>query len=123
MARRLAPATFARDCSIDCWNRGIPIESITPRTTMATISSTRVYPRAPRASQRFYAAPAGASRNAIDPAAMAARHPGVLSGSLPDTLRALASSPSLVVVAGSMVLVGQARAHLLGLPRDPPVAL
>ena len=30
---------------------------------------------------------------------------------------------SLVVVAGSMVLVGQARALLLGLPRDPPVAL
>jgi dihydrofolate synthase/folylpolyglutamate synthase len=78
---------------------------------------------APRASQRFYVAPAGASRNAIDPAAMAARHPGTLSGSLLDTLGALASSPSLVVVAGSMVLVGQARAVLLGLPRDPPVAL
>jgi dihydrofolate synthase/folylpolyglutamate synthase len=31
--------------------------------------------------------------------------------------------PSLVVVAGSIVLVGEARSVLLGLPRDPPVAL
>jgi hypothetical protein len=27
------------------------------------------------------------------------------------------------LVAGSLVLVGEARAELLGLPRDPPVAL
>jgi dihydrofolate synthase/folylpolyglutamate synthase len=82
---------------------------------------------APLAEQRFYVAPSGASREAIDPVAMAARHLGAVSGSLPDTLAALApgraSSPSLVVVAGSMVLVGHARAVLLGLPRDPPVAL
>jgi len=81
---------------------------------------------APLADRRFYVAPSGASRNAIDPAVMAARHPGTASLSLPDTLVALAvspSPPSLVVVAGSMVLVGHARALLLGLPRDPPVAL
>jgi hypothetical protein len=29
----------------------------------------------------------------------------------------------LVVIAGSIFLVGEARAHLLGLRRDPPVAL
>jgi folylpolyglutamate synthase/dihydropteroate synthase len=78
---------------------------------------------APLAETRLYVAPAGASRNAIDPSVMAARHPGTLSPSLPDALSALASGPSLVVVAGSMVLVGHARALLLGLPRDPPVAL
>jgi dihydrofolate synthase/folylpolyglutamate synthase len=84
---------------------------------------------APLATGRFYVAPAGASRNAIDPSAMAARHPGTVSPSLPDTLRALSapawrsSPPALVVIAGSMVLVGHARALLLGLPRDPPVAL
>jgi dihydrofolate synthase/folylpolyglutamate synthase len=78
---------------------------------------------APLAEKRFYVAPAGASRDAIDPSAMAARHPGTISPSLPDALASLASGPSLVVVAGSMVLVGHARALLLGLPRDPPVAL
>jgi folylpolyglutamate synthase/dihydropteroate synthase len=83
---------------------------------------------APLAGQRFYVAPSGASRDAIEPATMAARHPGTLSPSLPGTLDALTSSsapasPTLVVVAGSMVLVGHARAHLLGIPRDPPVAL
>jgi len=29
----------------------------------------------------------------------------------------------VVVVAGSLYLVGEARALLLGLPRDPPVAM
>jgi dihydrofolate synthase/folylpolyglutamate synthase len=78
---------------------------------------------APLADRRLYVAPSGASRNAIDPAAMAARHAGVVAPSLPEALASLASGPSLVVVAGSMVLVGHARAILLGLPRDPPVAL
>jgi dihydrofolate synthase / folylpolyglutamate synthase len=91
---------------------------------------------APLAEQRFYVAPSGASRNAIDPAAMAARHAGRVSPSLPETLLSLADPvaaaaarklealpPWLVVVAGSMVLVGHARALVLGLPRDPPVAL
>lgn len=78
---------------------------------------------APLAERRLYVAPSGASRDAIDPSAMAARHPGTVSPSLPDALGTLGSGPSLVVVAGSMVLVGHARALLLGLPRDPPVAL
>jgi dihydrofolate synthase/folylpolyglutamate synthase len=77
---------------------------------------------APRASRRIYLAPQGAARNAVDPRAMAERHPGVAAGSMAEAL-ALASSSSLVVVAGSLVLVGDARARLLGLPRDPPVAL
>jgi dihydrofolate synthase/folylpolyglutamate synthase len=77
---------------------------------------------APLAARRIYVAPYGAARNAVDPRAMAARHPGVTAGSMTEAL-ALARSSSLAVVAGSLVLVGDARAKLLGLPRDPPVAL
>jgi hypothetical protein len=36
---------------------------------------------------------------------------------------ALVRAAPLAVVAGSLVLLGDARAQLLGLPRDPPVAL
>ena len=64
------------------------------------------------------------SRPAIDPAALAARHAGSAVPAVAAGLeRAIAGGASLVVVAGSLVLVGEARALLLGLPRDPPVAL
>ena len=80
---------------------------------------------APLAGDRFYVAPKGAGRGPADAAAMVARHAGA---ELPSTRDALAGfpegiGPSLVVVAGSIVLVGEARGLLLGLPRDPPVAL
>ena len=78
---------------------------------------------APLASRRVYVAPSGASRNGVDPAAMVARHPGAIAASVDDALASLAGSPQLVVVAGSLLLVGHARARLLDLPRDPPVAL
>jgi dihydrofolate synthase/folylpolyglutamate synthase len=81
---------------------------------------------APLAEERVYVAPHGASRGAVDPAAMAARHPGRVSPTLEDAVRARAGrdpSHHLTVLCGSMVLVGEARALLLGLPRDPPVAL
>ena len=78
---------------------------------------------APLAGRRVYVAPSGASRNAVDPAAMSGRHAGSTSPSLENALGELKSWGSLIVVAGSLVLVGQARALLLGLPRDPPVAL
>jgi dihydrofolate synthase/folylpolyglutamate synthase len=81
---------------------------------------------APLAGARIYVAPQGGSRSAVDPAALVARHEGVVSGSVREGLglvtAGLATS-GLVVVAGSLVLVGEARAELLGLPRDPPVAL
>jgi dihydrofolate synthase/folylpolyglutamate synthase len=84
---------------------------------------------APLATRRAYVAPSGASRTVADPAAMDARHPGVLVATVADALawahrqRGNLEPPSLVIVAGSLVLVGLARAALLGLPRDPPVAL
>jgi dihydrofolate synthase/folylpolyglutamate synthase len=79
---------------------------------------------APLAGARVYVAPQGGSRPAIDPAALAARHAGRAAPGVAAALeRAVACGASLVVVAGSLVLVGEARALLLGLPRDPPVAL
>jgi len=77
---------------------------------------------APLAKSRLYVAPSGASRSAVDPSAMVARHTGTVSQSLPEALAA-SRQAGLAIVAGSLVLVGQARALLLGLPRDPPVAL
>jgi dihydrofolate synthase / folylpolyglutamate synthase len=76
------------------------------------------------AAARVYVAPDGGSRAAIAPPRLAARHTGATASGVAAALdRASAGGPSLVVVAGSLVLVGEARALLLGLPRDPPVAL
>jgi dihydrofolate synthase/folylpolyglutamate synthase len=77
---------------------------------------------APHAARRIYVPPQGAARTAVDPEAMAAVHRGLAASSMAEAL-ALARSSSLVVVAGSLVLVGDARARLCSLPRDPPVAL
>jgi dihydrofolate synthase/folylpolyglutamate synthase len=74
---------------------------------------------------RVYVAPKG--RAAADPALLAERVAGRVGGSLEEGLRAAraaAGSPaSPVVVCGSLYLVGEARALLLGLEMDPPVAL
>ncbi|HXN32976.1 MAG TPA: bifunctional folylpolyglutamate synthase/dihydrofolate synthase, partial [Polyangiaceae bacterium] len=80
---------------------------------------------APLARDRFYVAPQGGVRGAADAAAMVARHRGVPIQSTREALSRFGAGrgPSLVVVAGSIVLVGEARSFLLGLPRDPPVAL
>jgi hypothetical protein len=51
---------------------------------------------------------------------------GEVAGSVEEALaraRALVGSKGVVVVAGSTVLVGRARALLLNLPTDPPVDL
>jgi dihydrofolate synthase/folylpolyglutamate synthase len=82
---------------------------------------------APIAEDRIYVAPQGTTRGAAVASEMRARHPGQTAPSLEaalDTLAGPTADPSrLIVVCGSLVLVGQARAHRLGLPRDPPVAL
>jgi dihydrofolate synthase/folylpolyglutamate synthase len=84
---------------------------------------------APLAEARFYLAPQGGSRSAVDPAALVARRGGTVAASVREALAlglgtgSGGASRSLVVVAGSLVLVGEARATLLDLPRDPPVAL
>jgi dihydrofolate synthase/folylpolyglutamate synthase len=98
---------------------------------------------APLAGTRIYVAPARASRSVVDPQVMAKRHFGRIASSVEEALAIVGGSPGpvpppglggpspappgpgrpLVVVAGSLVLVGQARARLLALPCDPPVAL
>ncbi len=80
---------------------------------------------APIAATRLYVAPEGGSRSAVDPAGLAGRYPGRVVPSVGDALGLAAhgEQASLIVVAGSLLLVGEARAQLLGLPRDPPVAL
>lgn len=74
---------------------------------------------------RLYVAPRG--RAATDPTQLAAHAPGSVAASLADALaaaRALARGKAgPVVICGSLYLVGEARALLLGLPEDPPVAL
>jgi dihydrofolate synthase / folylpolyglutamate synthase len=78
---------------------------------------------APRFPDRVYACPKG--RAAADPHALARLHPGEVHSDVKDALRAARAiaGNGLVVVCGSVYLVGEARAHLLGLPMDPPIAL
>ena len=79
---------------------------------------------APLFAHRFYVAASG--RLPTDPAAIAQRHAGDVAPSVADAYRrarAAIGNDGLVVVAGSISLIGEARAHLLGLARDPAVAL
>jgi dihydrofolate synthase/folylpolyglutamate synthase len=84
---------------------------------------------APLSGTRIYVAPP-ASRSAVDPRAMSSRHPGMVATSIEEALERARvqwqgdrAAASLCVICGSLIVVGQARALLLGLPRDPPVAL
>ncbi len=77
---------------------------------------------APLAGARVYLAPAvPASRPAVDPREMAAFVPGRIASTVSEAL-ALADG-ELIVVAGSMMLVGRVRASVLALPCDPLVPL
>jgi len=71
---------------------------------------------------RIYVAPRG--RAATDPRTIAERVPGHAAASVDEALaHARAATDGRVVVCGSLYLVGDARAALLGLTADPPVAL
>jgi dihydrofolate synthase / folylpolyglutamate synthase len=82
---------------------------------------------APLASKRIYVPLPGAARTAIDPREMNDLYAGVVAGSVDEALSlahaTMNGEKRLAVATGSMVLVGEVRAKLLGLPRDPPVAL
>lgn len=76
------------------------------------------------AGQRVYVAPPVAK--AVDPRAMLEVSNGEVAESVEQALtraRELVGPKGVVVVAGSTFLVGAARALLLNLPTDPPVAL
>ncbi len=78
----------------------------------------------PFADHRVYVAPEG--RRAADPSAIAALAPGAVATTAEEALelgRKAVGPTGLVVVAGSIFLVGAARSLLLGLPRDPAIAL
>lgn len=72
---------------------------------------------------RFYATPAG--RTPVAPAELAALLPGTSSATLAEALQLArdAAGEGRVVVAGSLYLVGAARALLMALEPDPIVAL
>jgi dihydrofolate synthase / folylpolyglutamate synthase len=75
-------------------------------------------------SHRFYVRPSG--RRAVEPTVLAARRAGRVEESALEAVqhaRAAVGESGLVVVCGSILLVGEVRAGLLGLERDPPVAL
>jgi dihydrofolate synthase/folylpolyglutamate synthase len=79
---------------------------------------------APLTTRRVYVRPQG--RAAAEPTELAARHEGQVAESVSDALdraRAAVGRDGIVVVCGSLYLVGEARSYLLGLPRDPIVAL
>lgn len=75
------------------------------------------------AAQRVYARPE--VDRAMDPEPMAEAYPGHIASNVGEALqlaRSKVGPAGLVVVTGSTFLVGPARALLLGLPSDPPVA-
>ncbi len=79
---------------------------------------------APHFAHRVYVAPKG--RAATEPEKISARHPGHVAANVIDAYehaRALVGERGLVVACGSIFLIGELRAKLLGLPRDPPIAL
>jgi dihydrofolate synthase/folylpolyglutamate synthase len=76
---------------------------------------------APLAASRVFVAPRAGARTAVEPLAMTALWEGKAAASLEAALEP--AGAEIVIVAGSILLVGQARAALLGLALDPPVAL
>lgn len=75
-------------------------------------------------ASRIYLAPAG--RRAASSEELSRVFPGFHAHSMAEALaeaRTLAGPAGLVLVTGSLHVVGEARSVLLGLPRDPPVAL
>ncbi len=79
---------------------------------------------APVTVHRVYVEPHG--RAPAPPEALGARHAGRAASSVKEALaiaRSLVGSSGIVVVCGSLYLVGEARALLLGLESDPPVAM
>lgn len=79
---------------------------------------------APLADRRVYVGPRGRAPAPLE--ALVAVAPGETAGSPEaaiDRARKLASPGDVVLVAGSIYLVGDVRAHVLGLARDPAMGL
>jgi dihydrofolate synthase / folylpolyglutamate synthase len=75
-------------------------------------------------AKRFYVSPTG--RAAVPPSDLDGRAKGAVFSGVEralDAARAAVGEGGLVVVCGSILLIGETRSLLLGVPRDPPVAL
>jgi dihydrofolate synthase/folylpolyglutamate synthase len=109
--------------------RALDSEGLSPAATVFGAMADKAWDRtlgalAPVSGARVYVEPAG--RKAVPCSDLAAAFPGEYAPSIPEALaaaRRLAGPEGLVLVTGSLYLVGEARATLLGLPRDPPIAL
>ncbi len=109
--------------------RTLASEGLAPAATVFGAMADKAWDRtlatlAPRSGARVYVEPAG--RKAVPCADLSDSFPGGGAPSIPEALaaaRRLAGPAGLVLVTGSLYLVGEARAALLGLPRDPPIAL
>ncbi|MFO0659839.1 MAG: folylpolyglutamate synthase/dihydrofolate synthase family protein [Polyangiaceae bacterium] len=80
---------------------------------------------APVVGPRVYVEPSSGSRQAVSTVALDAFSKGERASSVKEALataRSLVGPSGLVVVCGSLYLVGEARAILFGLDRDPPLA-
>jgi folylpolyglutamate synthase/dihydropteroate synthase len=86
-----------------------------------------IAPLVPDPARRFYAPPSSgiAARPAAAPQLLADCYGGQVTASVAEALERAASvaSGGTVLVCGSIFLLGEARALLLDLPRDPPLAL
>ena len=104
-------------------------EDVTPVVTVFGAMADKAWERtlalvAPVGGTLVYVEPKGRAPASTND--LAARFAGHATRSIDDALaraRDLAGPSGLVLVTGSLYLVGEARAVLLGLPRDPPVAL
>ncbi len=104
-------------------------EDVTPVVTVFGAMADKAWERtlalvAPVGGTLVYVEPKG--RAPASTHDLAARFAGHATRSVEDAIaraRDLAGPSGLVLVTGSLYLVGEARAVLLGLPRDPPVAL
>lgn len=80
----------------------------------------------PTAGARVYVQPTVGARVPAPFEGLQGVLPGIAAPSVAQALataRSLAGPHGLVLVAGSLFVVGEARAALLGLPMDPPIAL
>lgn len=78
------------------------------------------------AAHKVFVAPPIEREKVADPQQMAAAYGGTVAGDVAEALtlaRSRVGTSGLVVVTGSIFLVGAARALLLNLPTDPPVDL
>ena len=116
-ARSLARSLRARD--LDPRDTALVFGAMADKACPAMLDAL-----APLAEHHVFVAPQG--RTPVDPKTLAAAFGGTVAPSVGDGIRLAreaVGSEGLVVIAGSIFLVGEARSLLLGIPSDPLIAL